>query len=348
MARAPQPGQRKPVTLFDVARAAGVSQSTASRVINGSQRVVNEELQERVLSAATKLNYTANLSAQTVARGKSTTVALLVSDIADGYFSSMAAAVMRAAEAHGLRVTIAVTERNVEREIELVRELRGQHARAIILAGSGYLDAKLTQALVRELQMFEDTGGTVVLVSRSNLPFAQVDLDNLEGARRLAAALVRLGYQSFTVLGAERTLVATHDRVQGFRLGLEGHGIMLRDDQILYSNFSWEGGFDAIQAMDESALDATELIFAVNDEMALGAIAGLRERGMRVPDDVAIAGFDDIRSLRNIVPSLTTVRVPVDEVGRQAIARAVEDGGRADHKVVNATVVLRDSTPRRR
>jgi LacI family transcriptional regulator len=196
--------------------------------------------------------------------------------------------------------------------------------------------------------MFEDTGGTVVLVSRSNLPFAQVDLDNLEGARRLAAALVRLGYQSFTVLGAERTLVATHDRVQGFRLGLEGHGIMLRDDQILYSNFSWEGGFDAIQAMDESALDATELIFAVNDEMALGAIAGLRERGMRVPDDVAIAGFDDIRSLRNIVPSLTTVRVPVDEVGRQAIARAVEDGGRADHKVVNATVVLRDSTPRRR
>jgi LacI family transcriptional regulator len=86
----------------------------------------------------------------------------------------------------------------------------------------------------------------------------------------------------------------------------------------------------------------------VNDEMALGAISGLRERGMRVPDDVAIAGFDDIRPLRNIVPSMTTVRVPVDEVGRQAIARAVEDGGGADHKLVNATVVLRESTPSRR
>jgi LacI family transcriptional regulator len=346
MARATR-HERKPITLSDVARAAGVSQSTASRVLNGSQRIVNDELRDRVLSAAQTLRYTANLSAQTVARGVSTTVALLVSDIADGYFSSMAAAVMRAAEVEGLRVTIAVTERDVEREIELVRALRGQHARAIILAGSGYLDAELTHELVRELQLFEETGGTVVLVSRSNLPFTHVDLDNLEGARRLAAAMVRLGYRSFLVLGGERTLVATHDRVQGFRFGLEGHGIVLRDDQVVYSNFSWEGGFEAIQALDEATLTATELVFAVNDEMALGALAGLRARGMQVPQDVAVAGFDDIRSLRNIVPSLTTVRVPLDEVGKQAIARALGTVDRAGTAVVAATVVLRDSTPRR-
>jgi LacI family transcriptional regulator len=346
MARATR-HERKPITLSDVASAAGVSQSTASRVLNGSQRIVNDELRDRVLSAAQTLRYTANLSAQTVARGVSTTVALLVSDIADGYFSSMAAAVMRAAEVEGLRVTIAVTERDVEREIELVRQLRGQHARAIILAGSGYLDAELTHELVRELQLFEEMGGRVVLVSRSNLPFTHVDLDNLEGARRLAAATVRLGYRSFLVLGGERTLVATHDRVQGFRLGLEGHGIVLRDDQVVYSNFSWEGGFEAIQALDEATLTATQLVFAVNDEMALGALAGLRTRGMRVPDDVAVAGFDDIRALRNVVPSLTTVRVPLDEVGKQAIARALSPDDGPGTAVVAATVVLRESTPRR-
>jgi LacI family transcriptional regulator len=346
MARANEENRRKPVTLSDVARAAGVSQATASRAINGSQRTVNEELRQRIFAAAEKLNYTANLSAQTVARGTSTTVALLVSDIADAYFSSMAASVMTAAEAAGLRVTIAVTERSVQREIELVRELRGQHARAIILAGSGYLDSDLTEPLVRELEMFEDMGGRVVLVSRMDLPFAGVDLDNLEGARRLASALVRLGYQSFRVLGGERELVATRDRVAGFRAGLDGHGITLGDDRVIYSNFSWEGGFDAIQAMDDRTLADTGLIFAVNDEMALGALAGLRNRGMRVPADVALAGFDDIRSLRNIVPTMTTVRVPIEEVGREAIARALEVGDGHQPRVVTATVVLRESTPR--
>jgi len=346
MARAATENRRKPVTLSDVARAAGVSQATASRALNGSQRTVNEELRQRIFAAAEKLHYTANLSAQTVARGTSTTVALLVSDIADAYFASMAASVMSAAETAGLRVTIAVTERNVQREIELVRELRGQHARAIILAGSGYLDNDLTPALVRELQMFEEMGGRVVLVSRMDLPFANVDLDNLEGARRLASALVRLGYESFRVLGGERELVATRDRVEGFRQGLASHGILLDESRVIYSGFSWEGGFDAIQAMDDDALADTRLIFAVNDEMALGALAGLRNRGMRVPTDVALAGFDDVRTLRNIVPTLTTVRVPIDDVGRQAIARALEAGDGQQPRVVAATVVLRESTPR--
>ncbi|MBU1588289.1 MAG: LacI family transcriptional regulator, partial [Actinobacteria bacterium] len=168
--------RRRPVTLSDVAREAGVSQSTASRCLNGSARKVDDALRERVLAAAARLNYTANLSAQTVARGTSTTVALLVSDIADAYFSSMAAAVMAAAESEGLRVTIAVTDRSVDREIELVRQLRGQHALAVILAGSGYVDSALSEALVRELTMFEETGGRVVLVSRSDLPFDTVDL----------------------------------------------------------------------------------------------------------------------------------------------------------------------------
>lgn len=337
--------RRRPVTLSDVAREAGVSQSTASRCLNGSARKVDDALRERVLAAAARLNYTANLSAQTVARGTSTTVALLVSDIADAYFSSMAAAVMAAAESEGLRVTIAVTDRSVDREIELVRQLRGQHALAVILAGSGYVDSALSEALVRELTMFEETGGRVVLVSRSDLPFDTVDLDNLGGARRLASALVRLGYGSFRVLGGEEELVATRDRIEGFRLGLGDRGLDLRPDRVHYSAFSWEGGYEAVQAMDDNQLAETQLLFAVNDEMALGAIAGLRGRGIRVPEDVAVAGFDDIRSLRDVVPGLTTVRVPLVEVGREAISRITAEVG-AGGKTIVATVVLRDSTPR--
>ncbi len=194
--------------------------------------------------------------------------------------------------------------------------------------------------------MFEEMGGRVVLISRTDLPFETVDLDNLGGARRLASALVRLGYESFRLLGGEEQLVATRDRIEGFRLGLADAGIHLDADRVIYSDFSWEGGFTAVQAMDDKVLADTRLIFAVNDEMALGAIAGLRGRGLRIPEDIAVAGFDDIRSLRDVVPGLTTVRVPLVEVGREAIARVIGSPSGERSRVVVATVALRDSTPR--
>ena len=124
-----------PATLHDVAREAGVSLATASRSLNGSTRKVNEEYRKRVLEAAARLDYSPNLSAQAVARGTTTTVALLVADIADPYFSSIAAGVVAEADTARLIVTMAATERDPERELELVRTLRGQRPRVMILAG---------------------------------------------------------------------------------------------------------------------------------------------------------------------------------------------------------------------
>lgn len=336
----------RPVTLSDVARAAGVSQSTASRAFNGSARRVDEELKKKVLEAAARLNYVPNTQAQAVARGTTTTVALLVSDIADAYFSSMAAAMMQEAESAGLRVSIIVTERRIEREIEVVRELRGQHARGIVLAGSGYRHATLTDALQRELEMFLEAGGRVVLVSRGDLPFESVDFDNFGGARQLGASLARLGYRDFLVLGGEPDLVSTQDRVAGFRSGLADAGVPLADDRVISSAFSWEGARDALQRLSDDVLAATRLVFAVNDEMALGAIAALRGRGFRIPEDISVAGFDDIRTLRDIVPELTTVHVPIDEVAQQVVARIASGEPGAASSVLPTSVALRASTPR--
>ena len=120
-----------PATLHDVAREAGVSLATASRSLNGSTRKVNEELRQRVLETAARLDYSPNLSAQAVARGTTTTVALLVADIADPYFSQIAAGVVAAADAEHLIVTMAATEGDADRELELVRTLRGQRPRAL-------------------------------------------------------------------------------------------------------------------------------------------------------------------------------------------------------------------------
>ena len=340
------PSERRfqPVTLADVARRAGVSQSTASRVLNGSARTVGGELAERVMAAAAELQYSANLQAQAVARGTTTNLALLVSDIAGEYFSSMTAAVMASAEAAGLRVTIAITERRIEREIELVRELRGQNARAIVLAESGTRSGEGVERLQDELSAYEEAGGKVVVVSRTPMPFDFVDLDNFGGAHRLAAALTRLGYERFHVLGGDETLVTSHDRIEGFRAGLAEHGLSLPDSSITFSEFGWDGAFRAVSALDDAVLADAQALFALNDEMALGAIAALRNRGMRVPDDIALAGFDDIRTLRNVVPGLTTVRVPTAEIGAAVVDLIV---GRSESPTtVPATVVLRESTPR--
>ena len=162
-----QTSRSAPATLHDVAREAGVSLATASRSLNGSTRKVNEEYRKRVLAAAARLDYSPNLSAQAVARGTTTTVALLVADIADPYFSSIAAGVVAEADTARLIVTMAATERDHDRELELVRTLRGQRPRVMILAGSRPTTDPTEGALGEELRAYERSGGMVVLISRN-------------------------------------------------------------------------------------------------------------------------------------------------------------------------------------
>ena len=139
-------------TLEEVARAAGVSLATASRALNGSTRKVNPEYRERVLAAARTLSYSPNLAAQAVAKGGTSTVALVVADISDPYFASIASGVMRAAEERGLIVTIGSTERRPARETALVRVLRGQRPRSIILVGSRWAAHESDRELADELE----------------------------------------------------------------------------------------------------------------------------------------------------------------------------------------------------
>jgi LacI family transcriptional regulator len=234
-------GLRRPVTLDDVARQAGVSQPTASRVLNGSSRKVAESYRERVLQAARELGYTPNLPAQAMARGTSRTIALVISLISDPYFSAMAAEIMKQAEAIGLHVSIAVTERQADRELDLVRELRGQQPRAIILAGTGYVDPPSEQHLVDELHRYEETGGRVVLISRSDLPFETVDFDNHEGSRQLARELAALGYQRCLVLGSDIPLLSMRRRVEGFVTGLVESGVADAASRVHHPGVSWAG-----------------------------------------------------------------------------------------------------------
>jgi len=303
-------------TLSDVAAAAGVSLATASRALNGSTRRVREDLKDRVLDAAKRLNYSANAQAQAMASGRSNVVGLLVHDIADPYFSSIAGGVMRAAEQHNLLVTLGSTARSAERELDYLAMLRGQRSRSVILAGSRVNDKELIEALRREVSAFGEVGGHVVAISQHRLPVDTIVIENRAGARALAKELSGLGYRRFAVLAGPPELLTARDRVQGFSGGLaDATGRLVAT---IEGTFTRDGGY---AAMSELITKNTKVdcVFAVNDVMAVGAMAACRDHGITLPGDLAIAGFDDITTLRDVTPALTTVRLPLEQIGGMAL-----------------------------
>ncbi|MDX3226232.1 LacI family DNA-binding transcriptional regulator [Streptomyces sp. ME19-01-6] len=350
---APPPRRRKAVsgerqaTLRDVARAAGVSQATASRVLNGSIRNVRQENVDRVLAAAAELDYAPHLSAQAIARGSTNTAALVVSGVDDPYFSSIAAGVTQAAEAAGLIVTMAVADRSPDRELEIVRTLRGIRPRAIILTGSRIDGTYTRDFLLDELDAYQEAGGSVVLISEHDLPFRTVSIDNYGGARQLARALVGLGYRRFAVVRAGIGLRTSRDRCNGFVEGLREFNIDIDERFMVEAEFSRRGGCAAARELARRGLDGTELVFAVNDVMAIGAMTAFRDAGLIPGQDVAVAGFDDIGPAVDVDPALTSVTVPLQQVGLCAMELALSEDDASRIVPVSTNVVLRGSTPRR-
>jgi len=341
-------GVGETVTLVQVADAAGVSVATASRALNGSGgRKVGEDLRLRVLDAAARLHYSPNTQAQAVARGRTSVVGLIVHDIADPYFSSIAAGVTEEAERHGLMVTLATAHRDPDRELEYLRMLRSQRAQATVIAGSRFEDKQAIAALGDELARYTASGGRVAMISQKRLPVDTVLVENRSACRALARALHELGHRRFAVLAAPTRLLTSTERVAGFRDELARLGCPVPREQVFRAAFTRDGGYAAMDEALRSGVDAT-CVFAVNDVMAVGAMAAARDHGLRLPDDLAIAGFDDIATLRDIIPSLTTVRLPLEEMGRQALALTLREPGDEPRTLrISGEVVLRDSTSTR-
>jgi LacI family transcriptional regulator len=331
------------VTLMDVAREAGVSLATASRAINGSDRRVRENLRMRVLEAASRLQYTANVQAQAMVRGRTDVIGLIVHDISDAFFSSIAAGVMQAADTRNLLVTLASTQRSPDREVEHVASLRGQRARAVILAGSRFDDESSLQRLGAEIASFEAIGGRVAMVSQRLLPVDTVLLENRAGAKALAQRLVELGYRRFGVLTAPWILITATERVEGFIEGLRQADVAPPVAAI--AEFTRDGGYDAMVQLLEGGHEL-DCVFAVNDVMAVGAMAALRDHGVRLPGDIAVAGFDDIVTSRDVTPALTTVRVPLLETGIAALDMVLQPRAESPRlRRIRGEVIVRASTP---
>jgi LacI family transcriptional regulator len=346
-----QPAGPGGVTLHDVARAAGVSLATASRVLNGSARRVADSYRERVEAAARKLGYTANLSAQATARGTSNIIALLVADIADPYFGQIAAGVARGADEAGLVLTIAITERDARREAALVRTLRGQRPRGLILAASRTAAAERPEEpepsgqpeLRREIEAFASFGGRVVAIGRGAPELRSVPIDNFGAARNLGLAMAGRGYRRAVVLAAGVGVISSDDRLAGFTAGFaEGGG---KGVEVYRGGFTREAGWQAMRDALAAGIEPHTVVFGVSDVVAIGAMSAIRDAGRRVGDDIAVCGFDDIATSRDVTPALSTVHIPLEDVGYQALRAIVDDDWDAQAAGITHQVVLRDSTP---
>lgn len=321
-------------TLAQVAAHAGVSLATASRALNGSARKVNPELQARVLASAAALGYSANVQAQAVARGTSNTVAVVVGDIADPYFSSIASGIVRVADERGLIVTITATGADAARESATLVALKGQRPRVVIVAGSRHLGDADGAA---ELEAIERGGARVALIGAAVPGLRSVAVNNRAGAAALATVLADRGYGDFVVLAGPEDLLTARDRTDGFLDVIPGA-------RVVHGAFSRDGGYETMAAMLASG-ERPGCVFAVADVMAVGAMAAMRDAGVEPGAGIAVAGFDDIPLVQDVTPSLTTVALPLAEIGARALELALADDGDASAPPFDGTVTLRASTP---
>ena len=318
-----RPGSR--VTLQDVADEAGVSLATASRVMNEGPRRVGPPLADRVRTAAAELGYTANLQARAVATGQSTMIGVVVHDIADPYFSSIAAGLIEVAHTRQLLVCMSSTPAAEAAEREYVALMRAQRARAVILIGSRTDNDEARDALRAEIAAFTRSGGRAVCVGQDLLGVDTILPENAAGAEALARAMVALGHRSFAVLAGPRGLLTARDRLDGFRAGLAAWSVRLDPARVIHGAFTRDGGYEAMSAILAAGDPLPDCVFAVTDLMALGALARLRAGGLEVPKDIALAGFDDIATLRDVYPPLTTVRLPLKRMGEMAANLVLSD-----------------------
>jgi LacI family transcriptional regulator len=303
------------VTLQDVAQAAGVSLATASRTLHDGTRAPRAPLQERVRAAATALGYSSHGPAQALATSTTPVVGLIVHDIADPYFSALAIGAMRVAHDNGLLVLIGNTFRDPALELNYLRRLKAQRARGVLLLASGFAEHTYQAELRQELTSFEALDGRVACVSPHGFAADSVLPDHRAGARQVADHLVGLGHERIGVVTGPANLLTSRERLYGLRQRLRALGRPLPAARVARSDFTRDGGRRATRELMARCPDLTA-VFALNDLMAVGVLNALRDDlGRSVPGEVSVVGYDDIPLTEDLQPPLTTVHLPLGEIG---------------------------------
>ncbi len=325
-------------TSQDVARKAGVSVATVSRVLNDSPHVT-QRARDLVLSAVKELNYQPNRTAQRLRAGHSHVVGLIISDIQNPFFTSVVRGIEDVAYHHGYSIVLCNSDEDIQKEQLYIDVLSSERVAGVIIVPTG----KDCCTPLLNLQM------PIVMMDRvvPGIAADSVVLDNAAGAYAATRHLIELGHRRIGLIAAPAGPSVGIERQRGYEQALRDHGLPVDLALICAGDFKESGGHAAAHALLDLKPRPTA-IFAANNLMTMGAFQAISEKGLRIPGDISVVGFDDMPWLALLAPPLTAVRQPTYEIGAQAagllFARLSDHTAPIQTRVLEPELIVRGST----
>lgn len=328
------------VTLEEIARAAGVSPSTVSRILNGTARV-SDAKQQAVEKAIAEFHYQPNVLARSLASGRTNTIGVLTQAIASPFYGEWLRGIEDTLLEPGLTPLFVSSHWSPQEEAARLEQLLARRVDGVII---------LHGQISEELLIRYSARAPLVVLGRSLGPhdaLSCLPIDNITGARDATDHLITLGHRNIAFVAGPPNHADSIERLIGYKAALEGAGIAFDASLVIEADFTEAGGFKAMEQLFDTASHLTA-VFCSNDQMAYGARLAMYRRGLRVPEDISLVGFDDLPTSVYMTPPLTTVRQPTYEIGCLA-ARAVVQlirGEQVTMDPVPLTLEVRETTQR--
>lgn len=299
---------RVTVTIYDVAREAGVSMATVSRVVNNNPNV-KPQTRKKVFEAIERLGYRPNAVARGLASKKTTTVGVVIPDISNAIFAEVARGIEDIANMYHYNIILCNADKKKEKEIRVVNTLLEKQVDGLLFMGGTVTE--------EHLQAFRTSTVPIVLCATTSTDegIPSVDIDHETAAFDAVNLLIRSGHRNIGMIsGTLQDPALGYMRYQGYKKALEQAGLPLREELVRVGNYRYESGLEVTKYF-LGLSDRPTAIFAATDEMAIGAIHTIQDSGLRVPEDISVVSVDNIRMASMVRPQLTTVAQPMYDIG---------------------------------
>ncbi|PYZ94183.1 LacI family transcriptional regulator [Salipaludibacillus keqinensis] len=335
------------ITIKDVAKHAGVSIATVSRIVN-NQPGFGKKTKEKVLKSIEELGYTPNAIARGLVGRETRTIGVLLPKVSGLFASKLLEGIETTARKEGYSVFVCHTDSKEDRSIQDLQVLKEKQVDGMIYASD--------QLSLAQGQLLEAMTCPIVFVSTQSLthPFPYVKVDDYQAAYDGTSYLLTKGHEQIAFIGGEQDdLIAGKPRDKGFRQAMKDHGMPINEALMVYGDFRFQSGKKGLRQL-LAAKTPFSAVFASSDEMAVGVLSEAYDKGISVPKDLAVLGYDNTMAAEMAIPPLTTIAQPLDDMGKQAVTLLLtirENRGKAisnieaEHEIVERkTVLLRKNT----